>query len=426
MILLGGYREDRAIKILHFADLHLGVETYGRINPETGVSTRLDDFLAALDKVVDYALEESIDLVLFCGDAYKSREPSQTQQREFARRINRLSSGGVPVFLVVGNHDMPNAIGKATATEIFHTLEVANVYVSNKPEIYRIETKSGIIQVASLPWLRRSAMLSREETKNLSLEQINEKMQQVLTNQINLHASNLDPSLPAVLAAHVGVASATVGSERLMAIGHEHFLLPGNIANPAFDYIALGHIHKHQVLNENPPVVYAGSLERVDFGEENDEKGFYTVDIGPDTQTGGRKVSYEFHRINGRRFQTINVEIKADDADPTMTVLNAIQQSGEDGIGDAIVRLQISLPSEAEGEVRDSEIRESLKGAYYSTVGKNVERETRLRLGQTPAEEIAPIEALKTYLEANYPPERAKILLEYGERLIQGENGQEV
>ena len=86
------------LKILHFADLHLGVETYGHINPETGLSTRLEDSLKALDRLVDYALENRVDLVLFCGDAYKTREPSQTQQREFARRISRLSSGNVPVF----------------------------------------------------------------------------------------------------------------------------------------------------------------------------------------------------------------------------------------------------------------------------------------------------------------------------------------
>jgi len=399
------------------------VETYGRINPETGVSTRLDDFLAALDKVVDYALENRVDLVLFCGDAYKSREPGQTQQREFARRISRLSSGGIPVFMVVGNHDMPNAVGKATATEIFHTLEVANVYVSGKPELYRIETKSGVIQIASLPWLRRSALLSREETKSLNFEQINDKMQQVLTNQIASHVSKLDPSLPAILAAHVGVATATVGSERLMAIGQEHFLLPGIIANPAFDYIALGHIHKRQVLNENPPVVYSGSLERVDFGEEKDDKGFYTVDIEPDGQAGRRNVSYEFHRIEGRRFRTINVIISPEDADPTASAVKAINQ---DGVKDAIVRLQISLPAEMEGQIRDSEIRDALKGAYYSTVSKDIAKETRTRLGQTSVEEITPAEALKTYLEANYPPERAKVLLEYGEKLIQGRNEPEI
>ena len=63
-----------------------------------------------------------VDLVLFCGDAYKSREPSQTHQREFAKRINRLSINNIPIFLLIGNHDLPNAIGRATATEILGSL----------------------------------------------------------------------------------------------------------------------------------------------------------------------------------------------------------------------------------------------------------------------------------------------------------------
>jgi len=370
---------------------------------------------------VEYALESEVDLILFCGDAYKSREPSQTQQREFARRINRLSTAGIPVFLLIGNHDLPNAIGKATTTEIFDTLAVKNVYVSNRPDIYRIETKSGAIQIASLPWLRRSALLSREESKNLDFARINERMQQALTNIIKSHASKLDPTLPSVLAAHVGVASAVVGSERLMAIGQEHFLLASNIANPAFDYIALGHIHKHQVVSENPPAVYAGSLERVDFGEEDDEKGFYVVEIEPGERADGRRVSFEFHPVTGRVFRTIEVDVKEDDADPTSTVLRAINRDGGDKVSSAVVRLQISLPEEVEGQLRDTEIRDALKDAYHSTIAKDIRREARFRLGQTAAEEIVPLEALKTYLEANYPPERARILLEYGENLIQDE-----
>jgi len=412
------------MKIIHFADLHLGVETYGRINPETGISTRLDDFLAALDQLVEYALESDVDLILFCGDAYKSREPSQTQQREFARRISRLASSGLPVFLLIGNHDLPNAIGKATTIEIFDTLAVKNVYVSNRPDVYRIETKSGVIQIASLPWLRRSALLSREESKNLDFEQINQRMQQALSNIIISHASKLDPALPSVLAAHVGVASAMVGSERLMAIGQEHFLLASNVANPAFDYIALGHIHKHQVVSENPPAVYAGSLERVDFGEEDDEKGFYVVDIEQEGQADKRKVTFEFHPVTGRAFRTIEIEVKDDDADPTATVLRAINREGGDRVSGAVVRLQVSLPEEAEGQFRDNEIRDALNEAYHFTVAKDVRRETRLRLGETAAEEIGPLEALKTYLEANYPPERARTLLEYGEKLIREEGNQ--
>jgi exonuclease SbcD len=215
------------------------------------------------------------------------------------------------------------------------------------------------------------------------------------------------------------VTGAKLGSERMMTIGQEHVLLPGNVANPAFDYVALGHIHKRQVLNEHPPVVYSGSLERVDFGEENDEKGFYLVEIEQDG--GERKVTYDFHPVEGRVFRTIEVNIEENDSDPTAAVLGAISPGGEDKVTDAIVRLQISLPSGFEGQLRDSEIRDALKGAYHSTISKEVKRESRIRLGQSSAEEIAPVDALKIYLEANYPPERAKVLQEYGEKLIRGE-----
>ncbi len=410
------------MKIVHFADLHLGVESYGRIDPTTGLSTRLEDFLNALDQVVDYALGNRVDLVLFCGDAYKSREPSQTQQREFAKRISRLSTGGIPVFLLIGNHDLPNAIGKATTTEIFDTLAVKNVYVANRPDIYRIPTNSGVIQIASLPWLRRSALLSKEETKNLTFEQINQRLQQVLAGIIAANAPKLDPGLPSILAAHVWVSGAKVGSERLMTIGQEHVLLVSNVAHPAFDYIALGHIHRHQVLSdpstEGPPVVYPGSLERLDFSEEADDKGFYLVEIQPDKETGKRQVSFDFHPVTGRRFLTININIEAPDADPTSTVLRVIAEQ-EDSIRDAIVRVQISLPGEIEGQLRDNDIRDAVKGAYHSTIAKDIKREARLRLGKWTAEEITPLDALKAYLESKkVSPERTRLLLEYGERLI--------
>ena len=75
------------MRVLHFADLHIGVENYGRPLPELGWSSRMQDFLAAFDYLVDYALAEGVDAVVFAGDAYKDREPKQTQQREFARRL---------------------------------------------------------------------------------------------------------------------------------------------------------------------------------------------------------------------------------------------------------------------------------------------------------------------------------------------------
>jgi exonuclease SbcD len=143
------------------------------------------------------------------------------------------------------------------------------------------------------------------------------------------------------------------------------------------------------------------------------------VEIKPDLETGKRLVSFDFHPITGRHFVTINISIEPPEIDPTSTVLRAIDNQA-DKIRDAIVRLQITLPAEIEGQFRDNDIRNALKPAHYFTIAKDIKRDTRLRLGQWTAEEIAPIDALKKYLESEkISPERAKILLEYGEKLIQ-------
>jgi exonuclease SbcD len=408
------------MKIIHFADLHLGVENYGRIDPATGLSSRLNDFLAAFDQLVDFALEDRADLVLFCGDAYKTREPTQTQQREFARRVSRLATAGIPVFLLIGNHDLPNAIGRATATEIFDTLAVKNVYVAAQPDIFQIATATGTIQIVAIPWLRRSALLSREETKNLNIEQVNQRIQAAITQTIAARAAGLDPSLPAILAAHVSIGTAKPGTESMMSIGQEPAVLLSNIALPAFDYVALGHIHRHQVLSESPPVVYAGSLERVDFGEENDEKGFYVVEITPALKDA-RQVSFEFHSVSARRFLTIGVELKEDEPDPTSTVL-AVVADQRDKIGGAVVRLNLSLPSALEGRLGYNEIRDSLKDAHYAAITRDIQRDTRLRLGSRTAEELTPLDALNAWLDTQqFTAERRKVLLEYGQKLIEGE-----
>ena len=102
------------IRILHFADLHIGMENYGRLDPGTGLNLRVVDFLRRLDEVVTYAITHEADAVLFAGDAFRTRTPSPTHQREFAQRIRRLSEAAIPTVLLVGNHDIPlMEIGRA-------------------------------------------------------------------------------------------------------------------------------------------------------------------------------------------------------------------------------------------------------------------------------------------------------------------------
>ena len=237
------------MRILHFSDLHIGVENYGRIDPETGLSTRLGDFLGSLDQVVEFALNEGVDLVLLAGDAYKGRDPTQTHQREFAKRLNRLSQAGIPTFLLVGNHDLPAASSRATAVDIFPTLEVANVYVGHNLQNYDVATPSGPLQILAVPWPRRSVILSREDSRGMSIEQVRQALENRLTDGIEMTAAKLDPNVPAILTGHVTVNGATVGTERSMMLGQDHVLLLSALARPQVEYVALGHIHKLSLIH---------------------------------------------------------------------------------------------------------------------------------------------------------------------------------
>ena len=114
----------RPIRLIHTGDLHIGVQNYGRMDSATGMHTRLRDFLSTLDKLVDYAVDDKVDAVLICGDVFKNREPDVTQQREFAKRIKRLSDAGIKVYIIVGNHDLHNTAGKATSVEIYDVVKL--------------------------------------------------------------------------------------------------------------------------------------------------------------------------------------------------------------------------------------------------------------------------------------------------------------
>lgn len=399
------------IRILHFSDLHLGVENYGHLDPRTGLSTRLGDFLRSFDSVVEYALDEDIHLVLFCGDAYKTRDPNPTYQREFARRIRRLSRTGIPVFLLTGNHDLPLARGKANTLEIFDTLDVDNVVVANMLSTHCIETKGGKVQIVGLPWPIRSHLVTKDEFKGDNVEETNRRLGDAIDALVREETENLDPGLPAVLAAHGSVFGATYGSERSVLLGQEVIIPSSTVANPAFDYVALGHIHKHQVLRSaDPPVVYAGSIERIDFGEEKEQKGFVLVQL----EKGSAQ--FQFIPLEVRSFLTIEVEAKEED--PTVQVLETIAAHD---IKDKVVRLIVHTTSEKEPLLRDSEIFQALGEAFHiAAVNKDVERPIRLRLGTRNYEEMTPREILKTYLEVKQvPSERAGVLMKYADELLQ-------
>ena len=186
-----------SIRIMHLADLHIGMENYGRLDPATGLNGRVMDFLRRLSEAVDYALENEVDLVLFAGDAYKTRDPNSTYRREFARRIKRLADAGIPVVLLVGNHDLPAQDKRASSIEIFRTLDVPNVLVGNRDRLHQITTRRGApIQVATVPYPVRQRLLSRDEHKDKTIAELDTLVQQLVAENIQALADQVGPIDP--------------------------------------------------------------------------------------------------------------------------------------------------------------------------------------------------------------------------------------
>jgi len=383
------------MKILHTADLHIGMTNYSNLDPESGLETRLLDFLKTLDFMVDYAIEQTVDVFVLAGDAYKTRDPSPTQQRGFGERIKKLAKAGIPVVMIVGNHDTPNAQGKANTLDIYSALEIDNVWVSRKPEFLNIPTKSGNLHIITAPWLHKN------EFKDLG-----EKL-------VSMYGKISPANGPVILAGHLEVEGSSMGSEKGLAIANDVTIPLSLLTDRRLNYVALGHIHKHQVLNKDPLVVYSGSPERIDFGEAKEEKGFIVAKIDKSLVT-----SYSFIPTPARKFISIPVTLKAGDPDPTDTVIKEIKAAE---IKDAIVRVIIDIPVGCEKELEMDKIKKSLSSAnYIAGISRNIEkRERKILEGQEEVERLTPIEAMHKYFEAKkYGAEKIKQLEKYAAQIL--------
>ena len=215
-----------------------------------------------------------------------------------------------------------------------------------------------------------------------------------------------------------------------MLIGRDPSIMTSVLANPAFDYAALGHVHKFQDLNPDgtPPIVYSGSIERVDFGEEREDKGFCVVTIGErremedegreprdeeeqeaeeerslplfaesvPSKTERREVTYRFVKVPARRFVTIDVTVTGDD--PTGEILEEIARHD---VQDAVVRVIYRVSEEQQVLVDLKPIHNALKEAFLvASIVPRTEVPERVRRAEI-SEDLGLEEALDRYVANN-------------------------
>ena len=233
------------MEIVHFSDLHIGV------------NDQLDDPLDMLDCMVEYTEDIQADLVVFAGDAYHIHDPNYVYRDEFAMRIEDLSNT-CPVVLVPGNHDQSTA--RRTGIDNSLDLGIFNTYTTVISKSFLIETKSGNVHVACLPYPSRTQWLDHMDAHERSPQELSIE---VTAQAIDFMSWDINRyKCVSILVAHLEpYTQISINDLR------------------GWDYVALGHKHKYHELAKN--IVYSGSLGAV-YGIEKGTKGFCHVTISND------------------------------------------------------------------------------------------------------------------------------------------------
>lgn len=425
------------LRLIHFADLHLGVESGGRPNPETGLSQRIHDVCDRLDELCGVAERDEVHAVLFAGDAFKNQHPTPTLQELFARRIRRLRQAGAAVFLLVGNHDLPRMAGQAHPFSIYDALAIEGVAVGDRATVYRLPLRARApvaeLQVAALPHFSRHEVLARLPS---DVDDPDVLIEERVAQTVRELRGSLDPTLPAVFCGHCHVHQADVGaSHTLFGLSDVEVSLSTLLQDRAFPYYALGHVHRRQVLSENPFAAYSGSLERVDHGEgeradvnadgavtrrEAEPKGFYRFDLVRRDNLWVLAGAPDFRPVSARAFVTVRIgDLGADDPRSDLEArLQAARAAGVELDG-AFVKIAGRIDASMRDRVGRGAARELVPEAYDVRIALEAQEGPAAVRDPRFAESMGEHDALARFLETrdDWAADREE-LLRSGRELI--------
>lgn len=275
------------MRILHTADWHLG-DRLGRID-------RTDDLRRAVERVADYCRTEKVDVLLVAGDLFSelSRADSLRDSIEHLQQVFDpfLLAGGT-IVAITGNHDNENfcqtlrlvmTLAAPASNRPGDLCTGGRFYLATEPTFLRLADGDGHeVQFLLMPYPTPARYLRSEHAQRYA--NVGEKNRHLQDAYVRMLADMqrhpaYQSSLPTVLSAHIHVQGARLPS--LFRISEQDSIifsqadLPTNLA-----YVGLGHIHQAQALMGLPHIRYCGSIERLDLGEANDDKGLVLFDIG--------------------------------------------------------------------------------------------------------------------------------------------------
>lgn len=326
------------MRIVHTSDIHIDEHN------------EFDETVRLLDWMANDIHSRKPDVVLIAGDSFPvSVRPSTPLERKaFRTFLNDLSF--THVVVIRGNHDVAEHDVDIFAGE--------KVHVFSQPWCGQMPG----IAIAALPWPSKAFLLKYAEESGKSIDELcRAAMKGILSGFTQQFAKTEGPR---IIVGHLNVLGVSFGG--FTPLGQDVEVTQEDLEVVGADYIALGHIHKHQMFGNR--IAYSGSPRRVDFGEEGERKGYLVVDVERD-----QLPRILFVETPIRPMQTITVDL----GDP-------FSIEGQRFNPDAKARLIIKMTEEDRAALDMPKLLEQLGGVQH--------RDLKTDYGITPRQRVRSVE----------------------------------
>jgi exonuclease SbcD len=358
------------MRFFHLADLHIG---FPLKNGENNFN-----FQNTLDFVIERAKEYKVDLVVIAGDVFHKRDPEVRDEKLFARFVNALAESNIEILIVTGNHEGAPFRERSIHLDLYNELPLKFIHISKMPEVITIKG----VNFITLPYPFKTNILSKEEYRDKSEDEVLNILNRRLLSIVDELISEVNGEKN-ILVAHMPVSEGVIGFEQYINFSKELPLSIEELDRSNIIYYALGHLHKNQILKSRKyehTFAYPGSLDRLDFGEENDPKGFFFVEV-EDSLEAIEFIENPF----ARKFYTIQIE-----NDSSFDNINF------EKIKDSIVRVVVKGNLEDEGKLKT--LIDKLKNSAYVFTQVIDERDTGAVV-LSSVSEVDPMKAIEEYLD---------------------------
>lgn len=280
------------MRILHTADWHLGKNLEGH--------SRMDEQEKFLDELIKIVEEENVDMVIVAGDIYDSSNPPSRAEKMFYKALKKISNNGERLILIIsGNHDNPERLVAAgplatdhgiimvgTPKTVIEPSDYGRHKVINSGEGFvevEINNQRAVILTVPYPSEKRlNEVLYGEMTND---EQKGKEYAEKMADLFNSLAKNFREDTINIVVSHLfSMGSEESGSERSIQLGGS-YIVSGDVFPKEAQYIALGHVHKPQIVpNTNKKARYSGSPIHYNKKEINYDKKCFIVDLEPNKE----------------------------------------------------------------------------------------------------------------------------------------------